>query len=114
MTCPICGGKTKIYDSRPDDESVKRRRECLECGHRFLTMEIDADLLERMENKSVVEVQKTTKIPENCATCTYGRIYGCGHADRQKDWKRYVGFTWLDNDCPTFRLDQNRYKAVAK
>lgn len=101
MTCPICGGKTKIYDSRPDEETVKRRRECLECGYRFPTMEIDADMFER-----------TKRIPENCTTCQFGRMYGCAHADRQKDWTRYVSFTWSDNECPSFNLDRNRYKAA--
>lgn len=114
MTCPMCGGKTKIYDSRPDEESVKRKRECLECGHRFLTVEIDVDLLERMESNKVVEVVESKKVPENCATCMYGRMCGCIHPNRQKDWKRYVDFTWLDNNCPSFHLDQNRYNTVKK
>lgn len=114
MTCPKCGGKTKINDSRHnDDDSVKRRRECLECGYRFSTVEIDADLYERMEGKAVVEVIETKKIPENCTTCLYGRVYGCAHANRQNDWMRYVAFSWLDNNCPSFYLD-HKYKTVSK
>lgn len=42
MTCPVCGGETKVTDTRhPDCETVKRRRECLECGHRFTTTETE-------------------------------------------------------------------------
>ena len=48
MTCPVCGGKTHSTDSRSDGETVRRRRECLECKHRFTTKEIDANLLERL------------------------------------------------------------------
>lgn len=47
MTCPKCFEKTKVIDSRPDDDYVERRRECLECGYRFSTIEIDRDLYER-------------------------------------------------------------------
>lgn len=42
MRCPICGYlESKVVDSRPteDGTSIRRRRECLECGHRFTTYE---------------------------------------------------------------------------
>ena len=48
MTCPLCGGKTHITDSRSDGETVRRRRECLECKHRFTTKEIDIDMLDKL------------------------------------------------------------------
>ena len=43
MKCPNCGYEdSKVVDSRPVEEnnSIRRRRECLECGHRFTTYEI--------------------------------------------------------------------------
>ncbi len=42
MKCPSCGCKdTKVVDSRPsrDGHSIRRRRECLKCSHRFTTYE---------------------------------------------------------------------------
>jgi transcriptional repressor NrdR len=40
MKCPSCGyGDSKVIDSRPDDSSIKRRRECLLCHKRFNTYE---------------------------------------------------------------------------
>ncbi len=42
MKCPSCGYlESKVVDSRPTDEgkSIRRRRECLECGARFTTFE---------------------------------------------------------------------------
>lgn len=42
MRCPVCETRdTKVVDSRSSDdgESIRRRRECLECGHRFTTYE---------------------------------------------------------------------------
>lgn len=43
MKCPICSStKSRVIDSRPVDEnnSIRRRRECLECHLRFSTYEI--------------------------------------------------------------------------
>ena len=40
MKCPYCGGlESKVIDSRPLDEEVRRRRKCLACGARFTTYE---------------------------------------------------------------------------
>ena len=42
MRCPACEeADTKVVDSRSSDdgESIRRRRECLRCGHRFTTYE---------------------------------------------------------------------------
>ena len=40
MKCPKCGSSdTKVVDSRDDDGSVRRRRECIECNYRFTTYE---------------------------------------------------------------------------
>lgn len=42
MRCPICGHtESKVVDSRSSDdgESIRRRRECLECANRFTTYE---------------------------------------------------------------------------
>ena len=41
MKCPYCGKEnTKVIDSRPtDDSSIRRRRQCDNCGKRFTTYE---------------------------------------------------------------------------
>lgn len=42
MRCPSCyAPDTKVIDTRPaeDDASVRRRRECIRCSHRFTTYE---------------------------------------------------------------------------
>jgi len=42
MRCPMCrSDETKVIDSRvaEDGMSIRRRRECIECGHRFTTFE---------------------------------------------------------------------------
>ncbi len=47
MKCPICGfDESELIDSRPTDENerIRRRRECLQCGKRFTTYEIIEDV----------------------------------------------------------------------
>lgn len=43
MKCPVCGyPESKVIDSRPvsDGNSIRRRRECLNCQKRFTTFEM--------------------------------------------------------------------------
>ena len=43
MTCPRCHGVTRVVDSREARESVRRRRACRACGHRFTSHEVAAE-----------------------------------------------------------------------
>ena len=43
MRCPVCGcTKDRVLDTRPldDDRSIRRRRECMNCQHRFTSYEV--------------------------------------------------------------------------
>lgn len=54
MRCPSCGyDESKVVDSRPseDNASIRRRRECLECGQRFTTYE-------RLESTPLIIVKR--------------------------------------------------------
>ena len=54
MRCPKCGGnKSSVVDSRQAEEgnTIRRRRECEECQHRFTTYE-------RVEERTLVVVKK--------------------------------------------------------
>jgi transcriptional regulator NrdR family protein len=39
MICTSCDGPTEVYDSRPHESGIKRRRQCCNCGTRFTTWE---------------------------------------------------------------------------
>jgi len=40
MNCPLCkADNDKVIDTRTNGDSVRRRRECLECSNRFTTYE---------------------------------------------------------------------------
>ena len=44
MKCPECAcEESKVIDSRPTENKVRRRRECIQCGARFTTYEIIED-----------------------------------------------------------------------
>lgn len=49
MNCPNCQShNVKVCDSRPNVDSTFRRRHCLDCNHRFSTIEIRKDVYEKM------------------------------------------------------------------
>ena len=55
MRCPKCGGnKSSVVDSRQaeDGNTIRRRRECEECQHRFTTYE-------RVEERTLVVVSQS-------------------------------------------------------
>ena len=55
MNCPICGGETKVFNSRTTCESIWRQRRCEKCGYRFDTYEYEADLLNHLITLKKVE-----------------------------------------------------------
>ena len=43
MTCPVCGGKTKVDRQCSNTEEIYRRRACKECGFTFYTTEAESN-----------------------------------------------------------------------
>ncbi len=39
MRCHYCGGESRVVDSRPLQDGIRRRRQCISCGKRFTTHE---------------------------------------------------------------------------
>lgn len=53
MICPFCRfPDSKVIDSRPKDDRIKRRRECVKCGARFTTYEIIEKPMLMVEKRS--------------------------------------------------------------
>ena len=69
MKCPKCGNDDdKVLDSRSSKEGavVRRRRECLKCGHRFTTHEeIDRDDLFVVKRDGRCEVFQREKLEKS-------------------------------------------------
>lgn len=54
MNCPKCGDvRSRVFETVPVGDRIRRRRECKGCKHRFSTVEVMADGLN--EPKPVVE-----------------------------------------------------------
>ena len=53
MVCPYCQfPDSKVVDSRPKDDRIKRRRECIKCGARFTTFEVVEKPMLMVEKRS--------------------------------------------------------------
>lgn len=69
MKCPSCGGlDDKVVDSRQSDDgaSIRRRRQCLECGRRYTTFE-------RLEELPLIVVKRSgERVPFDPAKVTSG------------------------------------------
>lgn len=68
MRCPYCGStEDKVTESRPmaGGESIRRRRECLSCGHRFTSYERIEEkpfmVVKRDGRREPFDVQKITR-----------------------------------------------------
>ena len=74
MRCPFCSfGESKVIDSRPTEEnnSIRRRRECLKCGQRFTTYE-------KLESIALVVIKKDeSRQPFNRNKVLKGIITAC-------------------------------------
>lgn len=63
MICPKCkSDQLRCLDTRPRPESVRRRRECMVCGHRFSTIEISQKRFADLETKE--RILKMRRIAE--------------------------------------------------
>ncbi len=98
MRCPFCKeDNDKVVDSRksPDDLSIRRRRECLECGKRFTTYE-------RVEKHQLRVVKKGgERVPFDREKILTGLLKAC--------WKRPVSTEQLDQlvDAVEVRLSED-------
>lgn len=72
MKCPYCSAEdTKVIDSRPADNSIRRRRQCEACGRRFTTYE-------KLETIPLMVIKKdNTREPYNRAKIEAGIIQSC-------------------------------------
>ena len=68
MKCPFCGcEESKVIDSRPtyENERIRRRRECVQCGKRFTTYEVIEDVpiivIKKDKSREVFDRNKVLK-----------------------------------------------------
>ncbi len=89
MKCPRCGcPDDRVIDSRPSKDGceVKRRRECLNCAHRYSTGEhIIPDELKVIKRNDVREDFDREKLRRGITNACYKRPVSDGDIDRMVD-----------------------------
>lgn len=75
MKCPECGcEESKVIDSRPTDNKVRRRRECVKCATRFTTYEIIEEIpLMVIKKDHTIEPFDREKLMERLCRATVKR-----------------------------------------
>lgn len=64
MKCPACGSlDTLVFDSRPHDGTIRRRRRCRGCEHRWSTIERFEGLRQRRPNKGRASLIERERVP---------------------------------------------------
>ena len=62
MRCPFCAADDdKVVDSRPADDgtAVRRRRECLGCGHRYTTSQDASEFKDQLPSETATLIGPT-------------------------------------------------------
>jgi transcriptional regulator NrdR family protein len=62
VRCVKCRGETKVKDSRSHKDTIRRRRICKKCEHRFFTFEVAEQPPKIIELK--VETPKKRRTPK--------------------------------------------------
>ena len=69
MCCPECGNECKVIETRSTaaiKNALRRRRECVTCGHRFVTVEKIVDAIPR----KMPELKKCPFCGDSATLCT--------------------------------------------
>lgn len=84
MECPYCSSESRVIDSRPIPDGVRRRRVCKTCEKRFTTHErlAPAQLKVRKRSGRGVESFRVEKLIESIARVVRGTRLGREDAER--------------------------------
>ena len=66
MTCPICGGKTRVVGVRSDCDAIYRRRKCSECDRTIYTVENETDYTVMRELDREARIKSNEKKKRRC------------------------------------------------
>lgn len=107
FVCPKCGSRSTRIDKRESqrDGRIKRRRECNDCRHRFITIDQDAQKQPRIERlRAAVAVEK------ECASCK--RTLPINHFGKKANDD--VLYRSSCKECLNNRRAANQFQAVLK
>ena len=119
MKCPYCSHEnTRVIDSRPaeDNNSIRRRRVCDECGKRFTTYEkIETIPLTVIKKDQSRETYDRTKIQDGIMRACYKRPISVEQIERTIDEIETEIFNKEEREIPSTEIGEivmNRLKEL--
>ena len=87
MKCPYCGdADTRVIDSRPAENSIRRRRQCAACGKRFTTYEkVETIPMMIVKKDSTRELYDRSKIEAGLVRPTIHAVLPIEKAEEAQD-----------------------------
>lgn len=102
MDCPNCGNKSKVLDSRTqEDNSFKRKRRCLVCGYGYWTTERLLSEWEKLWDANSRKQPQTTqpkKVVQRAAAKPPKRKISNRMTDEELEQAIYEGSVKFDDD----------------
>lgn len=110
MKCPFCNqDNTRVIDSRsvPDNNSIRRRRQCDECGKRFTTYEkIETIPLVVIKKDQSREQYDRTKIQDGIMRACYKRPISVEQIEKIIDEIETEIFNKEDREIPSTEIGE--------
>ena len=110
MKCPFCNqDNTRVIDSRPvpDNNSIRRRRQCDECGKRFTTYEkIETIPLVVIKKDQSREQYDRTKIQDGIMRACYKRPISVEQIEKILDEIETEIFNKEDREIPSTEIGE--------
>ena len=110
MKCPFCNqDNTRVIDSRPvpDNNSIRRRRQCDECGKRFTTYEkIETIPLVVIKTDHSREQYDRTKIQDGIMRACYKRPISVEQIEKILDEIETEIFNKEDREIPSTEIGE--------
>ena len=110
MKCQYCGClDSKVIDSRPSEEglSIRRRRECTQCGRRFTTYEkIEAIPLLVVKKDGRREPFETQKVRSSILHACEKRSVSLAEIDAMVSRIEHAAYNGADSEVSTRRIGE--------
>jgi len=110
MRCVFCGFEdSRVLDSRPveDGRSIRRRRECLQCGKRFTTYEkVETIPLVVIKKDNIREPYDRAKIESGVFRSCHKRPISVAQITALVDEVENAVFSMEEKEIPSFKIGE--------
>ncbi len=110
MKCPFCGKEnTRVIDSRPADDggSIRRRRQCDECGKRFTTYEkVETIPLVVIKKDNIREAYDRAKIESGVFRSCHKRPISVDQITSLVDEIETIVFSLEEKEIPSSKIGE--------